>query len=153
MFSLGVILFIIVQCLFPFAEAKEDDYYYKLILSGDLKKYWQKTNGSSLSPEFKDLVLRMVSHDPSMRPTIEEVIQHPWMQKPFNFQEAKTAIIKQLKVAEYEYIIEDDEKMVVDESSIGSKSTIDYESENNNSPRVQDVPSIPTIPSTYRSAF
>ena len=70
-FSLGVVLFIIVQCLFPFAEAKDDDYYYKLLLSGDLEKYWLKTNGANLSPEFKDLVLRMVSHDPSKRPTIE----------------------------------------------------------------------------------
>jgi serine/threonine protein kinase len=84
MFSLGVILFIIVQCLFPFAEARDDDYYYKLLLNGDLEKYWEKTNGSSLSPEFKDLVLRMLSHDPSKRITIEELAQHPWMQKPFN---------------------------------------------------------------------
>ena len=86
MFSLGVILFIIVQCLFPFAEARADDYYYKLLLSGNLEKYWEKTSGSSLSPEFKDLVLRMLSHDPSQRLTIEEVAQHPWMQKPFNMQ-------------------------------------------------------------------
>lgn len=70
-FSLGVILFIIVQCLFPFAEAKQDDYYYRLLLNGELEKYWEKTNGASLSPEFKDLVLRMVSHDPAKRPTIE----------------------------------------------------------------------------------
>jgi 5'-AMP-activated protein kinase catalytic alpha subunit len=84
MFSLGVILFIIVQCLFPFAEARSDDYYYNLLLTGDLEKYWAKTNGSALSPEFKDLVLRMLSHDPSKRITIEELKQHPWMQKPFN---------------------------------------------------------------------
>lgn len=84
MFSLGVILFIIVQCLFPFAEARRDDYYYNLLLTGQLEKYWEKTNGSALSPEFKDLVLRMLSHDPSKRITIEELKQHPWMQKPFN---------------------------------------------------------------------
>jgi len=150
MFSLGVILFIVVQCLFPFAEAREDDYYYKLLLTGDLEKYWQKTNGANLSPEFKDLVLRMVSHDPSKRPTIEEVIQHPWMQKPFNFQEARSAIIKQLKVADYEHIIEDDEKMVVDETSIGDKSTIDYDSDGYRTPRTQEIRS---VPSTHRSAF
>ena len=40
MFSLGVILFIIVQCLFPFAEARGDDYYYNLLLTGQLEKYW-----------------------------------------------------------------------------------------------------------------
>jgi serine/threonine protein kinase len=139
-FSLGVILFILVQCLFPFAEAKDDDYYYKLIRSGQLEKYWQKTNGTNLSPEFKDLVLSMLSHDPSKRPTIEQVIQHPWMQKPFSFPEARSAIIKQLKINEYEHIIEeDDEKMVVDETSIGDKSTIDYDSDSYKTPRAQEI--------------
>jgi len=57
---------------------------------------------------------------------------------PFNFPEARCAIIKQLKVADFEHIIADDEKMIVDdekmiidETSIGSKSTIDYDSESN----------------------
>jgi len=140
MFSLGVILFIIVQCLFPFAEARDDDYYYKLIRTGQLEKYWEKTNGANLSPEFKDLILSMVNHDPSKRPTIEQLIQHPWMKKPFNFQEARSAIIKQLKVNEFEHIIEDDEeKMVVDESSIGDKSTIDYDSDSNKTSRAQEI--------------
>lgn len=49
---------------------------------------------------------------------------------------------------EYEHIIEDeDDKMIVDESSIGSKSTLDYDSDWNKTPRTQEVPS------TYRSAF
>lgn len=91
--------------------------------------------------------MRMVSHDPAMRPTIQEVMQHPWMTKPFNFDEAKSAIIKQLKVNDYEHTIEEDEKMIVDESSIGDKSTIDYDSDCIKTPRVQD------IPSTSRSAF
>lgn len=72
------------------------------------------------------------------------------MQNPFNFIEAKSAIIKQLKVADYEHIIVDEEKMVVDEISIGSKSTIDYDSDYNKTPRTQEIPS---IPSTSRSAF
>ena len=62
------------------------------------------------------------------------------MQKPFNFTEAKSAIIKQLKVSEYEHIKEDEDKMVVDETSIGSKSTIDYDSDNNKTPRAQEIP-------------
>lgn len=69
MFSLGVILFIIVQCLFPFAEAKKEDYYYNLLLKADdenglLDKYWEKTNGKNLSKEFKDLILKMINPNP-----------------------------------------------------------------------------------------
>jgi len=40
MFSAGVILYIIVQGIFPFAEARKDDYYYKLLMEGKLEKYW-----------------------------------------------------------------------------------------------------------------
>jgi serine/threonine protein kinase len=34
MFSTGVILFIIVQGIFPFKEAKKDEYFYNLLLQG-----------------------------------------------------------------------------------------------------------------------
>lgn len=40
MFSTGVILFIIVQGIFPFKEAKKDEFFYNLILKGDMTTYW-----------------------------------------------------------------------------------------------------------------
>ena len=40
-----VILFIIVQGIFPFKEAKKDEYFYNLILKGELDTYWKKTGG------------------------------------------------------------------------------------------------------------
>jgi hypothetical protein len=43
MFSTAVILFIIVQGIFPFKEAKKDEYFYNLILEGNLDTYWKKT--------------------------------------------------------------------------------------------------------------
>ena len=58
LFSLGVILFIIVQGIFPFKEARKEEYFYKLILDGKLDTYWTKVNGTtSLSDSFKDLIL------------------------------------------------------------------------------------------------
>merc|ERR1711981_1321562 len=69
-FSTAVILFIIVQGIFPFKEAKKDDYYYSLLLNGEIDKYWQKTSGSKLSDSFKDLILKLFSFEGKDRPTL-----------------------------------------------------------------------------------
>lgn len=78
-FSIGVILFIIVMGIFPFQEAKDDDYYYNLLCSGKKEKYWRKTGGDSLSKEFKDLIERMLNVNPNKRPTIQELVEDPWL--------------------------------------------------------------------------
>ena len=80
-FSTGVILWIIVQGIFPFQEARKDDYYYKYIYNNKPEDYWKKTGATGVSDNFKDLMLRMLSYDPSKRPTIEELKSHPWMQE------------------------------------------------------------------------
>lgn len=69
LFSTAVILFIIVQGIFPFQEAKQSDYFYNLILSNNLSKYWTKTGSEALSDEFKDLIIQMFSYDGSKRLT------------------------------------------------------------------------------------
>jgi serine/threonine protein kinase len=95
-FSTGVILFIIVQGIFPFKEAKKDEYFYNLILNGKLEQYWKKVGGQSLSNEFKDLILSMFSYDPSKRPTVEQIKNHPWMKKEFSTKLARTSILEKL---------------------------------------------------------
>lgn len=96
MFSTGVILFIIVQGIFPFKEAKKDEYFYNLILSGKMDQYWAKVGGQNLSKDFKDLILKMFSYDPSKRPTIEELKKHPWMQKPIDIKDRRANITERL---------------------------------------------------------
>lgn len=76
---MGVILFIIVQGIFPFQEARIEEYFYNLLVTGQIDKYWSKVNGAALSLEFKELILSMFSHDPSKRPSIAEIRAHPWM--------------------------------------------------------------------------
>jgi serine/threonine protein kinase len=39
-FSIGVILFIIVQGIFPFKEARKEEYFYNLLLSGKIDTYF-----------------------------------------------------------------------------------------------------------------
>ena len=63
-FSSGVILFIIVQGIFPFKQAKKDDYFYSMIVEERFEQYWSKVNGHLFSEEFKDLILKMFSYDP-----------------------------------------------------------------------------------------
>ena len=78
-FSIGVILFIIVQGIFPFKEARKEEYFYNLLLQGKIDTYFQKVNGGNLSPEFKDLILKFFAYDGKNRPTIEQIRSHPWM--------------------------------------------------------------------------
>merc|ERR1719329_2133577 len=96
MFSTGVILFIIVQGIFPFKEAKKDEYFYNLILQGKLEQYWKKVGGNNLSDEFKDLILKMFSYDGNKRPTIAELKEHPWIKKPFSVKLTRASIIDKL---------------------------------------------------------
>jgi serine/threonine protein kinase len=96
MFSTGVILFIIVQGIFPFKEAKKDEYFYNLIINGKLDQYWQKVGGQNLSPEFKDLILQMFSYDGSKRPTVETLKNHPWMQMKCDMKGSRDNLMSQL---------------------------------------------------------
>jgi serine/threonine protein kinase len=79
MFSTAVILFIIVQGTFPFKEAKKDEYYYNLLYTGQIEKYFQKTGASGLSDEFRDLIVKMFSYKGDERPSAAEIRNHPWM--------------------------------------------------------------------------
>lgn len=65
-----MVLFIIVHGIFPFKEAKRDEYFYNMIMSGRLDTYWWKVGGVNLSAEFKDLITKMFSYDGNKRPTI-----------------------------------------------------------------------------------
>lgn len=95
-FSTGVILFIIVQGIFPFKEAKKDEYFYNLLLQGKLETYWKKVGGQSLSDDFKDLITSIFSYDGSKRPTLEQIKNHKWMQKPYSNKMTRQNILEKL---------------------------------------------------------
>lgn len=40
MFSVGVILWIVINGNFPFVQAKRSDPYYSLLIDGQLENYW-----------------------------------------------------------------------------------------------------------------
>jgi serine/threonine protein kinase len=78
-FSVGVILFIIVLGIFPFKEAKKDEYFFALLHNKKHEKYWKKVGGESLSDDFKDLMVRIFAYEGKNRPTIDEIKKHPWL--------------------------------------------------------------------------
>merc|ERR1711994_27885 len=97
MFSIGVILFIIVQGIFPFKEARKEEYFYNLILQGQNDTYFQKVNGTDLSDDFKDLILRFFAFDGNSRITLDQIRAHPWMQSStFNFEATRAELLQQL---------------------------------------------------------
>lgn len=97
MFSTAVILFIIVQGIFPFKEAKKDEYFYNLIMKGDLETYWKKTGGQNLSPEFKDLIIKMFSYDGKQRLNVDQIRAHPWMKGGIDMKQTRHDILTELQ--------------------------------------------------------
>ena len=70
-FSLAVVLFVIVRGIFPFVEAKENNYWWKLLKNGQIDTYFSKIDKKGkLSDEFRDLIISMLSEEGSERPTI-----------------------------------------------------------------------------------
>jgi len=87
-FAAGIILFTTLAQRPPFHAAKRGDDLFCLLASGKFDSFWrlhaeaEEEQRDIFSPEFKDLFQRMVALDPKKRPTIEDILQHPWMQGP-----------------------------------------------------------------------
>lgn len=70
-FSLAVVLFVVVQGIFPFKEARPQEFFYNLLMSGKYDLYFSKVNATNLSEEFKDLMIQMTRYSPDLRPDLE----------------------------------------------------------------------------------
>ena len=86
-FSLGALLFNLIAPSYGFWHAKKDDPYYSLIIEDKEKvptyqQYWNKIlpliNNIELSEDFKNLYTKMIAYESKNRPTIEEILAHPW---------------------------------------------------------------------------
>ena len=84
-FSLGVILFTLYFGSFGFVKSTPNDGLYKLIMKKKYIDYWNKignlfgmTKLNVVSPEYKNLYLKLVAKNPNDRPTIEEILNHEW---------------------------------------------------------------------------
>ena len=82
-FSLGQLLFNLVNRILGFNSSRANDQFYSLIRTNKLNDYWNSGPLHSINPsnEFKNLFIRMVAYDPQQRPTIDEILNDPWMQE------------------------------------------------------------------------
>lgn len=83
LFSAAIILFIMVAQHPPFVEATNNDIYYKCLAVNRADLFWQQSSKGKpqgfFSEDFKDLIQSCLQLSPSHRPTLAEVMAHPWM--------------------------------------------------------------------------
>ena len=114
-FSLGVTLFVLRTYQKPFCIAiatykgKVVDKLYAYIKDKDEEKYWKelpkyiKSKNNNIiifDSQFKDLFFKMVAYNPKERPTIEEILNHPYI------EEVSHANKDQFKIMEEKLIYE-----------------------------------------------
>jgi serine/threonine protein kinase len=60
--------------------ASEDDSFYKYFVNTSvIDKLWSELEFLNISPEFKDLVTRMLEFREEARLTLADIMAHPWM--------------------------------------------------------------------------
>ena len=102
-FSLGAALIILVTGKCGFKNATKSDPLYCNIISKDYNIYWSEVEENlsyiTLSPEFKDLFIKMIKCDPEERITIEDILDHPWFNE---LKDLKKNNLEKLKNTEIE---------------------------------------------------
>ena len=69
-FSMGVLLFIVVQGKFPHGTKILRDKYYDMIRKRRYDDYFKAVDGTKLSRAFKELIVSLLAYNPQERPTI-----------------------------------------------------------------------------------
>ena len=85
LFAVGVILFILYAGHPPFGMATKNDAYYQRLANNQAASFWAAherfhSDGYFDDP-FKNLVTLLLSYQPHNRPTIADVIGHPWLRE------------------------------------------------------------------------
>ena len=80
---LGVILFLMVYGTHPFKYARRDDKQYYDIQRELYLQYWSSIEEHSsvmVDDGLKQLITMMIQKDESARPSIQDIMTHPWME-------------------------------------------------------------------------
>ena len=82
-FCLGVVLINLVTCNFGFGTATIKDKFYRKIMGKKYDDYWELVSNKvgGISEELKNLYIKMVSYNPKLRPSIDDILNDPWMKE------------------------------------------------------------------------
>jgi serine/threonine protein kinase len=62
-------------------------------LTGQIETYFEKVNGTGLSADFKDMILKLFSYDGKNRYTVEELKSHAWLNTSgFNKEQVRVSL-------------------------------------------------------------
>ena len=68
----------------PFNSAHPQDPHYKLLATNRADLFWKQHQNNKpkgfLSEEFMDLITNLLQFNPAARPSLADVVGHPWMQ-------------------------------------------------------------------------
>ena len=82
-FALGVMLFTLVARAFPFGQATSQDKLYSVISQENYDTYWKHmcvlSPTEHFSPPLQNLLNSLFAYTPVSRPTVPEILQHPWL--------------------------------------------------------------------------
>lgn len=110
-FSIGALLFVLMTKNFAFDEAiinnnsfRIKKILYKIIQTKQYDKYWELLekyfNIKNLSPNFKNLFVKMVAYNPEERPTIEEIRNDKFMSDIINASEEQLSFLRKKMINE-----------------------------------------------------
>eukprot|EP01022_Parablepharisma_sp_SALTPOND_P012597 TRINITY_DN1621_c0_g1_i12.p1 TRINITY_DN1621_c0_g1~~TRINITY_DN1621_c0_g1_i12.p1 ORF type:complete len:500 (+),score=42.56 TRINITY_DN1621_c0_g1_i12:429-1928(+) len=113
-FSMGVLVFALIHCRFPFAEALQNQPLYSSLTRKEYPDFWQahrdyaesKANSSlDHDPELYDLLSHMFEYEPELRPSLSEIIAHPWYNMPVARKEEVQDEIRKRTLTYYNWYI------------------------------------------------
>ena len=102
-FSLGAVLIYLTIGKIGFEQASYLCGYYSLIQSNKLKDYWELIEpflNEELSPEFKDLYIKMVNFEPTKRPNLEEILAHSWFKTEVDMNLLEKEVKEEFQIRE-----------------------------------------------------
>jgi serine/threonine protein kinase len=85
LFACAIILFIMITQHPPFQRAEPSDPFYRLLCANRADLFWKahsknKPEGLQFfSEDFRQLITAMLQFDPAQRPSMAEVLAHPWV--------------------------------------------------------------------------
>ena len=109
-FSLGQLLFNLVNKIYGFKSSSANDQYYSLIRNNHFNEYWNSGVFHNINPsnDFKSLFIKMVTYDPLQRPTIDDILNDQWMQEINNLNNDELNALEhelrnELNIREHEF--------------------------------------------------